>query len=374
MEKNIGIIGGGNIGTAVAIELTHKKYNVFLCTSHPDKFKNPLVLIDEDFNTTLSENIYSISSSYDYMLKNCNIIIVTLPSNVFNSLNKTLMENHVKNKTFIILPGTGGCEFVFKDLLLQNNNIIGLQRVPAVYRLKEYGKIATISGRKKDGLYACSMPKLKEEYVITLIENLFGLHCQILPNYLNVTLTPSNPILHTTRLYSLFSKHDKDFAYTRNPYFYREWDLESSKILIACNNELMKVKDVLNTLDLSYVRSLLVHYESTDEESLTNKISSIKSLSDIKSPMIEHGEFFQVDWSSRYFVADFPQGLIIIKSICLLCNISTPNIDKVIFWYQKMAEKDYFISALEFGKDIKECNIPQNYGINSLKELIDYYK
>jgi len=375
MSINIGILGGGNIGTALCVELTHKGYNVFLYTSKPDSFSNPVSLIDNDLNVTITERIGSITSDLRKVFDNCSLIIITMPSNTFVSLNNKIADYIKKDTKIIVLPGTGGCEYVYKNLIDKGACLIGLQRVPAVYRLKEYGKIATISGRRKNGLHVSSIPVIDKEELTKLIEELFGLEVHILKNYLNVTLTPSNPILHTSRLYSLFGNSDTvESLYPVNPLFYGEWDIESSEKLIACDNELQEIKKALLPLNLEEVKSLLVHYDSNDDISLTKKISSIASLNTLQSPMIKTDNGFKVDYSSRYFTADFPDGIVIIKSIALLCGVHTPMMDKIIFWYQKMIDKVYFIDSKTFGKDIVECNCPQNYGISNLADFINYYK
>lgn len=374
MNKNIGILGGGNIGTALSVELTHKGFDVFLYTSKPDRFYNPLSLIDYDLDVTITEYITSITGDLQKIFDNCSVIIITMPSNTFMSLNNKIQAYVRKGTKIIVLPGTGGSEYVFKNLIHKGICLIGLQRVPAVYRLKEYGKTATISGRRKKGLHVSSIPVIGKDELTKLIEELFGLEVHILKNYLNVTLTPSNPILHTSRLYTLFSNSDTmNSLYSTNPFFYGEWDIESSKNLIACDNELQEIKKALLPLDLEEVQSLLVHYDSHDDISLTKKISSIPSLSTLKSPMTETNKGYKVDYSSRYFTADFPDGIVIIKSIALLCDVHTPMMDKIIFWYQKMTNKVYFKDSKTFGKDIVECNCPQNYGISNLMDFINYY-
>jgi hypothetical protein len=107
---------------------------------------------------------------------------------------------------------------------------------------------------------------------------------------------------------------------------------------------------------------------------MTAKIKSIESLKNIKSPMLETKDGFVIDWNSRYFQSDFPQGLIIIKSIAKIVNTSSPNIDRVIMWYQKCTGLKFYNEDGSFGKDIVLCNIPQNYGIHTPIDLIRFYQ
>lgn len=41
---------------------------------------------------------------------------------------------------------------------------------------------------------------------------------------------------------------------------------------------------------------------------------------------------------------------------------------------QKFLEKEYIVDGKLKGKDINELTIPQNMGINTKEELINYYK
>ena len=71
------------------------------------------------------------------------------------------------------------------------------------------------------------------------------------------------------------------------------------------------------------------------------------------------------------FGLDIPYGTIILKSVALMCGIPTPNIDKIIYWGQKMMNKEYLIDGELIGKDIYESGIPNNYGINSMEDLLN---
>ncbi len=373
----IGIVGGGNIGTELAGELAYRGFEVCLFAKDISNFNGKIKVDDVDKNTSYTIRPKCITNSLTKLCELCDTIIVTYPSNAFKYIKDELVES-LKNKRgtrVVFMPGLGGVEFVFRDLVLNGSTIIGLQRVPAVYRLVVPGREVMISGRRKEGLFAAAIPAMKKGEAKQIIEDLFQLKCEEIPNYLSVTLTPSNPILHTSRLYSLFNKYEPEHVFTKNPLFYGEWNEDSSKLLIECDNELKDIKAKLKDIDLTFVESLLDHYESTDSKSLTEKISSISSLHNLKSPMIEVGENqYKVDWSSRYFKADFPNGIVILKAIAMLADIDTPAMDKIIFWYQKQIGKQYLLDKDTLGKDIIECNVPQNYGITTAEELEKYYK
>jgi hypothetical protein len=45
---------------------------------------------------------------------------------------------------------------------------------------------------------------------------------------------------------------------------------------------------------------------------------------------------YMPDFTSRYFTEDFPYGLQLIKDLALEHNLSTPVIDKVLEWGNRM--------------------------------------
>ena len=63
-----------------------------------------------------------------------------------------------------------------------------------------------------------------------------------------------------------------------------------------------------------------------------------------------------------------------LKSFAEILNVDTPEIDKIATWGQKFLEKEYIVDGKLKGKDINELTIPQNMGINTKEELINYYK
>lgn len=56
-------------------------------------------------------------------------------------------------------------------------------------------------------MFVAAIPHSDTGDCCQLIEAIVGIKTSSLPNYLNITLTPSNPILHTTRLKNLYSDY-----------------------------------------------------------------------------------------------------------------------------------------------------------------------
>lgn len=338
----ITVIGGGNIGTLMAAEMAAKGHEVTIFSSRPDEWTQNIEVFTADDKKILTAAVFCVTSDLTAAVCDAEIIWVTQPAQALQKLG-TQLESCVSAGQMIgVVPGSGGVEFAFKGLLDKGCVLFGLQRVHSIARLKEYGRAVYMLGRKKD-LQLGSIPAGAAVKISSIVEEIFDMPCIPLPNYLCVTLTPSNPILHTTRLYSMFHDYKVGIRFEKNFLFYEEWTDEASRMLIACDKELQDLCRVI-PMDLKSVKSLRVHYESATAEAMTAKIRGIEAFKGLTSPMKETSEGWVPDFESRYFVADFSYGLKIIKDVARLFDVETPHIDEVWNWYEELCKDRQFFS------------------------------
>ncbi len=203
---NITIIGGGNIGTLMAAEASDKGHAVTVCTSKPDLWKKEIEVYNSDDNLLISTQISKITSSMKDAVSGADHICVTVPGEAFMDAAARMLPYATKGQKIGIIPGFGGAEFAFKKLIDKGCILYGFQRVHSIARLKEYGKAVYQLGRKHK-IEIGSIPASNVSDICDFIEEIFNIPCVSLPNYLSVSLTPSNPILHTSKLYSMFKDY-----------------------------------------------------------------------------------------------------------------------------------------------------------------------
>lgn len=362
--KRIAVLGSGNLGTLIFCELIkyHPNIEIYLITSHKNRFAEEI----EVYTSNKCEYTVSTRNVTEDFITTADVYIFTYPKNILIPRMTEYIKKANKGSTFLFTPGTGGIDFYYSEAKKKKINFVGLSRVPYISRLKEYGK-SVLNLSKRDCLYLSYLGELR---VVNIFEQM-DMKCKILPNYLTVTLTPSNPILHTSRLYSMSCSFPKDHEFERMILFYKEWDKKSAQILQNCDSELQKVCNSINSLDLSGVCSLMKYYESRNPDELVTKITSIESLSNIESPMIEKNNKYILDLESRYFKEDFSYGLIIIKGFAQICDIPTPNIDKILTWYGEL----FNITVINQGElvNTEKMNIPQNFGIKTISDIVNFY-
>jgi len=357
-NTSIAILGGGNIGTQFACVCSSKRYKVNVFSSKPNLYAEVIEVVDEFGNVTVGK-LNKVTSDIGEAVIGCQIIIVTHPAFRLKNVADQLLPFIEEDMVICVLPGTGGAEYAFRECMKAGATLCGLQRVPTVARLEEYGKRVRCEGLRRE-LFLASIPSYKAEVLSEFMSELWGIPCTALPNYLSVTLTPSNQILHTSRLRTLFSDYQEGKVYNRNPLFYGEWNDAASKLLLSCDGELQAMVKKLDKLDLKDVRSLRLHYESETVEAMTLKLSSIKSLHNLKSPMREVENGWIPDFKSRYFTADFPYGLAIIEELADVIGVESPNIKDTMKWYRTVTGDT---ERLDLG----------TYGIHSLQDIYDFY-
>ena len=369
--KKVCIVGGGNIGTAMCyyVKQNQNCYLTLLC-SDSNKISNIIEYQDRvtDFYDEFS--IDKVTSDYKEALENADVIFVTLPSFLTGDFIKKA-EPFIKSGARVgFVPGSGGAEF-YCDKLIKEDGIIvfGLDRVPCVSRLSQYGK--KVEASKKDSIRCATIPRNKRYEISSEISDILNMECRPLDNYLIVTFTPSNPIVHTSRLYSIFGQGKN---LNDNIYFYGTWDDVASEYLLGCDDELHKTCDVLKELDMNGVIPLTTHYEVSNIKELTAKMRSIKTMNTILSPFIKdnNGEYLP-DYDSRYFKEDFVFGIMILKAFAQIVNIETPYMNKIVKWFEEFSNEKYFD---EKNNLIHKKNEPwpNNFGIKTIDDIYTFYK
>lgn len=232
-----------------------------------------------------------------------------------------------------------GFFFEAQKVLSDKQPLWGFQRVPFISRVEQYGKSANLLGYKNSHNIAVESVSDKEKVSFaSLMQEWFERPVNLLKNYYEASLTNSNPLLHTSRLYTMFGGENEGKVYSRMQLFYEEWTEEAASLYIKMDEEFFRLLKVLPVTE-GYLPTALDYYDSYDAKSLAEKLSSIKGFKGITSPMVKVDNGWVPDFSSRYFTEDFPYGLKYIWQLAHKEGISCPNIDKVYAWGMCKIEK-----------------------------------
>lgn len=358
------ICGGGALGHVMAGVISSKGHTVNLLTGHPDKWQHDIRVTDLE-GKTYDGHLNIISGNPADIIPVSQIVILCLPGYLINSELQSISPYITANHYIGSIVSSTGFFISAMTILGDKCPLFGFQRVPYIARVNQYGQSAQLLGYKKSLNMALS-DKEKSGGLVTLLQDILDTPISILGHILEATLTNSNPILHPSRLYRLFRDWQPGKTYDRQILFYEEWDDETSRILMECDNEFGKVLEQL-PIDRKQIPPLLEYYESYDAASLTRKIRSIKAFKGIACPMLKTEGGYIPDFRNRYFTEDIPYGLIPIKYIAQILGINTPVIDTIIAWSQKCIGKDYINHGILDGRDIAEISCLNE---NTIRRLI----
>lgn len=320
------ICGGGSLGHVCAgVLASHPDVEVSIYSGHPERWQKNITVTDIN-GKLYSATLAKVSGKAEEVIAYKDIILFCLPGFL---IEKTLtdIKPFIGDAIVGTVVSSTGFFFFAHSVLGDSAKLFGFQRVPFIARVSEYGKSANLLGYKSSLAVAAENIESKEDFRQE-IERLFLTPTILLDNYLEVALTNSNPILHTSRLYTMFKGRENDI-FDHKILFYKEWTDEASELLIKMDEEFFRLLKVLN---VTSIPTLLDYYESTDASSLTRKISSIPAFQTIESPMVEVTGGWKADFKSRYFTEDFPYGLHWIIKLANVKSISTLVLDEVYEW------------------------------------------
>lgn len=331
------VCGGGNLGHVVTAFLAQQPdIDVTLLTRSPQRWSHDLTLRMPDCTEHMC-HVSQITSDAAKAIPGTDYVIMCLPGFAFAD-EMRLIAPHLSTSTVVgSLVSNTGFFFEARKYLPARTILFGLQRVPFISRTLTYGSMAHLMGTKSM-LYACvtgndgdAPSPARSENVRAVLQHLFSTPVSLLGSIYEASLSNSNPLLHPSRMYSMWYDWDGTRPYDSNCLFYEGWTDEASELLIGMDSEFFRLLNVLPVRKGS-ITPILEYYESTDAPSLTRKLRSIQAFHGIMSPMRQVEGGFVPDLSSRYFTEDFLLGLAMIHRLAEEHHVSAPIINRVYAW------------------------------------------
>ena len=310
---------------------------VSLLTGHPDDWQRQVAVTDRE-GKSFTGVFSGISSDPAEVVGTADIVLLCLPGYLIEECLVRIRPFLRKGSIVGCVVGSTGFFFAAHKVLDSATGLFAFQRVPYIARQSQYGRKGELLGYKKELNVAVENIPDKEG-TVALLRRLFRTPVRLLDSYYEVSLSNSNPILHTGRLYSMWKDYQGE-TFERNPKFYADWTDEASDILLAMDAEFMQLLESLG-IDKGVIPSLLDYYEVRDAKTLTDKIKSIPAFRSIASPMKETEKGWVPDFGSRYFTEDFPFGLKFIHDLAREKGLHTPTIDTVYSWGMRMVSGSY---------------------------------
>lgn len=326
---NICICGGGNLGHVVSGYLGSKpNVTVGILTRHPESWSQQLEIRLPN-KSVVNGELKLVTNNPSEIIPQADIVLLCLPGMFIRSEIEEIIP-YLRPTTVVgsIVSSTG---FFFQTHeLIPSQPTFGFQRVPFIARTRTYGHKADLLGFKS------SLNVVIENYddveaLRSTLENLFDTPVKLLDNFYEVSLSNSNPLLHTSRLYTMWKDWHEGIFYPKQSLFYEDWTVDASQLYIEMDNEFQQLLQALG-IKKGAIPPVLEYYESHDADSLCEKIRNISAFKGIASPMIKSSYGWAPDTHSRYFTEDFGYGLKFIYQLAKAKKISSQHIDNVYEW------------------------------------------
>lgn len=330
-QPTICICGGGNLGHTLAGYIAAKQtYRVNLLTGCPEAWDRQLVITDCR-GRQLTGRLSAVSDRPEDVIPGSDFVLLCLPGYAIEEELKKIRPYLQEGANVGSVVSSTGFFFFAKQLLPPTVAVFGFQRVPFISRIDTYGHTASLLGYKKE-LNIAVENSAEPAVVAGILSDLLDTPIVIADHFLEVSLSNSNPLLHTSRLYNLFSDYREGMSYEHPILFYEGWTDEDSRLLVTCDEEFFRILERLPIRPGS-ITPILAYYECTDAEALTRKIRSIEAFKGLPAPLrLTEEQTYVPDFHNRYFREDFTFGLSILHQIAARVHVACPAMTQILDW------------------------------------------
>lgn len=395
------IIGGGNSAHVLIPLLSSSGHDVSLLTSNPDQWNKHIRAEYHNHNkeciNAWEGELSKISADPAAVTPDAEVILLCLPVHANRIMLHKIAPFIDRSKTIFLgtIYGQAGFNWMAREIISKFclNNIVyfSFGLIPWITRTASYGKLGITYGCKTVNIAAISEPDkfdwLNRNLLADLCENKFGVgKVKRAENFLSLTLSVDNQIIHPTRCYALFLQ----FAGIWNslnevPYFYRDYDTLSAEYLQKLDADFSAVRECLKKIfpdvDFKYMLDYfsLEHLSySSNSKDIISSFTESKTLGAIKTPVVEtENGHWSIDYSHRFFKDDYTYGICIAKWFAEKLAISTPTIDELIHWLEKIIntkllndDNDLLRDSPLFCKEFY-AGLPECYGLQSIDQCIE---
>ncbi|SDB52854.1 NAD/NADP octopine/nopaline dehydrogenase family protein [Pseudomonas sp. NFACC13-1] len=353
----VAICGGGRTGHLNAVLFKQlPDVQVSLLTSNQDILdlhagQSPMQALMPD-GSTLSARPDRVTTEAKIAVEDADLVIITVPAHARPQVLQEIAPHLSTTKPVYVgaIPGFCGFDWLAQATLADKPNLViwGMKDVPhTAFDLKP-GRSVKMGGGKSQ-LYVATHARetqASRQQLQQMLSRLYGPCVTLLDHYLEITLTPGNPIMHSSVIYGLIGPygqwHRKIFPqrlcwWTECPelgaYFLERMD-EESQNLCAVISQRMGV-------DLSSVKSLKQEIveaygeQIRDRSSMLSILRTNRAYNDILAPMVPadgNRPGYVIERQSRAFNEDVAYGLVLLVEMARRFELKVPYIEEVLQW------------------------------------------
>jgi hypothetical protein len=309
------------------------------------------------------------------------VVLIPLPSFAHVGTLRAIGP-HLKDGCIVVaLPGQGGFNWVARSVLGPEKAsrlvIAGTNQLPYQCRISEYGKAVELIGHKSH-IKVAAEPQEKGGEVARLLTDLIGVtQVEALPNFLTVTLTPANQVIHPTIMYGLF--HDYKEPLAEPPLFYQNTDDFTAEVMQKTSDEVLAIAKAVATQTgqkvpvpaLDDMMREMYTDELEDPSTMKSIFRTNRGYQGLTAPMTQTADGrFAPDFGYRYLTEDIPRGQCVLKGVAQIVQVPTPTIDRLIRWADSVTGKRYLGDDGKLNPEtVGETAAPQAFGFDTVAAM-----
>lgn len=350
---NVVICGGGRTGHLSAVLFKQRPgIRVSLLTNNREVIERHAhagisALLPE--GGTLSARLDIVSSDPDAALADADVVIITVPAQARPALLHAIAGSLPTHKPVYVgaIPGFCGFDWLAEKALAARPNAViwGMKDVPHTAYALQPGVSVTMGGAKST-LYVGTHQRESgpaRQALLAHLQRLYAAPVELLAHYLEITLTPGNPIMHPSVVYGLIGPyaqwHDKPFAeplcwWTDCPelgaYFLERCDEESQLLCKAVEQRLGVDMSSVQPLRQEIVEAY--QEQIRDPRTMLSVLRSNQAYDSILAPMVKTADGYVIDKENRAFHEDVAFGLAVLVEMGRRLELKLPYIEEIFNW------------------------------------------
>lgn len=399
-KKQLVICGGGSSAHTLIPLLKGSNFDVSIYTSRPEEWNHCIDLEWHDPSGKVlgsySGELKKASNDPAQLIPCADYVVFCMPVYRYRVALHEIAPFINKEKTVFIgtVYGQGGWNWMVNEVKakyeLDNIVTFAFGLIPWICRIINYGKKGVTYGCKAANYAAVYPHDYFEQINGELFENIcfkwFGKgKVEQSDDFLSLTLSVDNQIIHTSRCLGLYKVHGKTWQNKEDvPWFYRDYDDLSAKLLADLDKDYTKVRNAIKAMypekDFKYMLDYLAlerfSYQSHNTDIRESFVTS-QTLTSIGTPVVQNADgLWEVDRNHRFFLDDIYYGNCIAKWMAEQLDIETLTIDEILSWAQQVrgekiiANNKLLIDSPDLSLPLKS-GIPPVYGFKGIEDCID---
>lgn len=336
-----------------------------------------------------AHRIRNISADPAKVIPRADMVLIVAPAFAHGVVLRRIAPYLSEATALGCIPTRGGFEFEATNVdsrgPRERPTIVGIQTLPWSTRVTAPGEAVHVGVVKQEVLLA-ALPASRAAESARQLSRILRTRVTPIDSFLGMTLGNPGQFIHPGLMYGHFrSWRGQEYDADAIPRLFADATDEMSQLVERLSHEAIAVADRIERASGGSVKLRgavvsthnwlrRVYGHATVDTRTVRTCFRTGPIQVRQAPMLERrpGKFVP-NFGYRYLTEDVPYGLVVTRALAELADVATPAIDNVIAWAQSVLQKSYLVDDGLQGADVRHLPIPQNHGISTLSDLVDWY-